>query len=146
IGSAWTKRIRAMARRSVVGGKSDRVTANRRRSSDVIGRIRIPSLRREDFKVDRKHCSSALKAVGSGGLSSARPGRATGLNHSSGHKCVTKFRQQSQSSQSRLPDFVMDADGGNVRLIANTKGRGTSPRWSPDGKKLVFISMLSGKN
>jgi len=40
----------------------------------------------------------------------------------------------------------MDADGGNVRLIANTKGRGTAPRWSPDGKKLVFISMLSGKN
>ena len=29
---------------------------------DVIGRIRIPSLRREDFKIDRKHCSSALKA------------------------------------------------------------------------------------
>src|SRR4029077_10717349 len=50
IGSAWTKRIRVMARRSVVGGKSDRATAKRRRSSDVIGRIRIPSLRREDFK------------------------------------------------------------------------------------------------
>jgi len=28
----------------------------------------------------------------------------------------------------------MDADGGNVRLIANTKGRGTAPRWSPDEK------------
>jgi TolB protein len=42
--------------------------------------------------------------------------------------------------------FVMDADGGNVRLIANTNGSGTAPRWSPDGKKLVFISMLSGKN
>ena len=42
--------------------------------------------------------------------------------------------------------FVMDADGANVRLIANTKGRGTALRWSPDGKKLVFISMLSGKN
>jgi hypothetical protein len=24
--------------------------------------IRIPSLRREDFKVDRKYCSAALKA------------------------------------------------------------------------------------
>ena len=42
--------------------------------------------------------------------------------------------------------FVMDADGGKLRLIANTKERGTAPRWSPDGKKLVFISMLSGKN
>jgi hypothetical protein len=45
-----------MARRSVVGGKSDLATANRRRSSDVIVArgIRIPSLRREDFKIDRK--------------------------------------------------------------------------------------------
>ena len=42
--------------------------------------------------------------------------------------------------------FVMDADDGNVRLVANTKELGTAPRWSPDGKKLVFISMLSGKN
>src|SRR4029078_10631130 len=60
IGSAWTKRIRAMARRSVVGGKSDRATANRRRSSDVIVArgIRIPSLRREEFKIgcdQRRH-------------------------------------------------------------------------------------------
>jgi len=26
--------------------------------------IRIPSLRREDFKIDRKHCSSGLKGGG----------------------------------------------------------------------------------
>ena len=49
-----------MARRSVVGGKSDRATANRRKSSDVIAarRIRIPSLRREEFKIgcdQRRH-------------------------------------------------------------------------------------------
>ena len=38
--------------------------------------------------------------------------------------------------------FVMDADGINVRLIANTKGRGTAPRWSPDGKKIDFTNCV----
>src|SRR5438552_9849932 len=27
--------------------------------------------------------------------------------------------------------FLANADGANVRLIANTEGRGTAPRWSP---------------
>jgi hypothetical protein len=45
-----------------------------------------------------------------------------------------------------VPGFRHGRGWGNVRLIANTNGSGTAPRWSPDGKKLVFISMLSGKN
>ena len=32
----------------------------------------------------------------------------------------------------------MDADGANVRLIANTEGRATEPRWSPDGNTIYF--------
>jgi len=44
------------------------------------------------------------------------------------------------------PIFVMDADGGNVRFIANTKGRGTTPRWSPDGRKIYahIVARTSG--
>ncbi len=38
--------------------------------------------------------------------------------------------------------FVMDADGANVRLIANTEGRGTAPRWSPDGKTIYFTNCV----
>ena len=38
--------------------------------------------------------------------------------------------------------FVMDADGANVRLIANTEGRGTAPRWSPDGKMMYFTNCV----
>ena len=34
--------------------------------------------------------------------------------------------------------FVMDADGGNVRLVANTDGRATAPVWTPDGSALYF--------
>jgi Tol biopolymer transport system component len=36
----------------------------------------------------------------------------------------------------------MDADGANVRLIANTEGRGTAPRWSPDGKTIYFTNCV----
>ena len=38
--------------------------------------------------------------------------------------------------------FVMDADGGNVRLLANTEERATAPRWSPDGKKIDFTNCV----
>jgi len=32
----------------------------------------------------------------------------------------------------------MNADGTNVRLVANTEGRATEPRWSIDGSKIYF--------
>lgn len=35
---------------------------------------------------------------------------------------------------------IMDADGGNVRLLPNTEGRATEPRWSPDGKMIYFTN------
>ena len=33
---------------------------------------------------------------------------------------------------------MMDADGSYVRLVANTEGRATEPRWSPDGTRIYF--------
>jgi TolB protein len=36
----------------------------------------------------------------------------------------------------------MDADGGNVRLVANTEGRATSPKWAPDGKTIYFTNCM----
>jgi TolB protein len=36
----------------------------------------------------------------------------------------------------------MDADGAKVRLIADTEGRATAPRWSPDGKKIDFTNCV----
>ena len=36
--------------------------------------------------------------------------------------------------------FVMNADGSNVRLLANTEGRGTAPKWAPDGKTIYFTN------
>lgn len=32
----------------------------------------------------------------------------------------------------------MNADGSEVQPVANTEGRATAPRWSPDGKSLYF--------
>ena len=32
----------------------------------------------------------------------------------------------------------MNADGSDVTLVANTEGRATAPKWSPDGKAIYF--------
>jgi TolB protein len=34
--------------------------------------------------------------------------------------------------------FVMNSDGSNVQLVANTEGRATEPRWSRDGSQIIF--------
>jgi TolB protein len=34
--------------------------------------------------------------------------------------------------------WIMKADGTEVRLLANTEGRATEPRWAPDGKTVYF--------
>ena len=38
--------------------------------------------------------------------------------------------------------FVMGTDGSDVRLLADTHGRGTSPKWSPDGRSIYFTNCL----
>ncbi|HLV96147.1 MAG TPA: hypothetical protein VKS44_13220 [Candidatus Acidoferrales bacterium] len=48
---------------------------------------------------------------------------------------ATCFRIESRSN---YQIFIMNRDGSNVRLVANTEGRATEPRWSPDGKSIYF--------
>ncbi|MEP6945186.1 MAG: hypothetical protein ABJA02_04655, partial [Acidobacteriota bacterium] len=34
--------------------------------------------------------------------------------------------------------LIMNPDGTDVRLLANTEGRGTAPKWGLDGQRIYF--------
>ncbi len=40
--------------------------------------------------------------------------------------------------------FVLDVDGGNARRLTNNNAYDDYPSWSPDGKKIAFVSGTSG--
>ena len=40
--------------------------------------------------------------------------------------------------------YVMDTDGGNLRRLTNHPDRDFSPSWSPDGRRIVFVSERDG--
>src|SRR5947209_1133715 len=42
--------------------------------------------------------------------------------------------------------FVMNSDGGNIRQITHDAYNDQVPKWSPDGKRVLFFSDKSGRN
>ena len=45
-----------------------------------------------------------------------------------------------------LDIYVMDGDGGNQRRVTVNPARDESPAWSPDGKKIAFVSNRNNVN
>jgi len=41
--------------------------------------------------------------------------------------------------------YLISSDGGEPRLLTNEKQSSSSPRWSPDGKRLAFVSARDGE-
>src|SRR2546425_12918894 len=42
--------------------------------------------------------------------------------------------------------WIVSIDGGDPRRLTSARAADTSPRWSPDGKSIVFISDRSGSS
>ena len=56
---------------------------------------------------------------------------------------LTEFDQESKKPQSQI--WQCDMDGGNRRQVTQSGQRNGSPRWSPDGSRIAFVSDRSGK-
>ena len=41
--------------------------------------------------------------------------------------------------------YVMDADGGNLRRLTNSPLDESEPTWSPDGKRIAFVTTRAGE-
>ena len=50
----------------------------------------------------------------------------------------------SSNRDGNLEIYVMDADGGNLRRLTKNSDADTFPSWSPDGKRIVFLSDRDG--
>ena len=42
--------------------------------------------------------------------------------------------------------YVMNADGSNLQRLTDNAGDDTDPDWSPDGRRIVFVSNRDGND
>ena len=52
---------------------------------------------------------------------------------------------QNENAESFFNIWVMDADGENEKQLTNS-GKDTYPSWSPDGRRIAFLSTRDGRN
>ena len=57
----------------------------------------------------------------------------------------TRSWAEPAEANSRSAIWISDADGGNQRVFTGDGKRSTSPRWSPDGSQVAFVSDRGGE-
>lgn len=77
-------------------------------------------------------------------IASPEAGSQIGYSDSLSKKLIAFSSDASQNDKQQI--FVMDADGGNVRQLTYMEMNCFTPRFSPDGGKIVFVASTPGSD
>lgn len=59
---------------------------------------------------------------------------------------VVRTQTESETPKDTAAIWLRRVDGGEERQLTSGQGKDTTPRWSPDGAQIAFISNRAGKN
>jgi len=63
-----------------------------------------------------------------------------------GHWIAYTIADTDKAANKRINQiYLISIDGGEPRQLTNEKQSSSSPRWSPDGKHLAFVSARDGE-
>jgi TolB protein len=79
-----------------------------------------------------------------GGLPTPLPGLTDVTHPDWGPDGQIVFVQHTEGDQSDI--WVVEPDGSDARVLVETPGLDTDPRWSPDGESVVFVTVDGAQN
>jgi len=100
----------------------------------------------------RKHLVAAVcgTTIGMGLLPLAvadPPQRLTNIINSYPHPSPDGRRVVFQSNRTGIPQvYVMDADGGNLLQLTHEERGAETPKWSPDGRRILYAAYVGEDN